>query len=150
MKSFDPPYNDLMENNASKNAAAEDWPDKPVIMYLSTDLIVVLTMPSDSSVIGEGGHCKLLINVPGSDEPRDPDSDISKILDGLDGLSEASRKLLAQNKRFDFNAGYDCGDEPWAFSHTLSNRTLTRLAAYGATFGITLYPFRPWPTAANP
>ncbi len=42
----------------------------------------------------------------------------------------------------EFNIGYDCGDEPWAFNQGLSNETLRRIAACGGTLRWTIYPVR--------
>ena len=42
----------------------------------------------------------------------------------------------------EFNIGYDCGEEPWAFNQGLSAETLRRVAAVKASLRWTLYPDR--------
>ncbi|MHC5541420.1 hypothetical protein ACYOEI_24630 [Singulisphaera rosea] len=42
----------------------------------------------------------------------------------------------------EFNVGYDCGAEPWAFNQGLSTELLGRIAAVGGSLRFTLYPDR--------
>ena len=42
----------------------------------------------------------------------------------------------------EFNLGYDCGAEPWAFNQGLSSELLGRIAAVGASLRLTIYPDR--------
>jgi hypothetical protein len=44
--------------------------------------------------------------------------------------------------RREFNIGYDCGREPWAFNQVLSAQLLSRIAAARASLRVTLYPDR--------
>lgn len=71
--------------------------------------------------------------------PR-PDSGIAAMLTAIEALGEPARSLWAACTSRDFNIGYDCGDEPWAFSQQLLPETLARIAAVGAGLVITLYP----------
>jgi hypothetical protein len=42
----------------------------------------------------------------------------------------------------EFNIGYECGPEPWAFNQGLPAELLGRMAAAGASLRVTLYPDR--------
>ncbi len=44
--------------------------------------------------------------------------------------------------RREFNIGYDCGAEPWAFNQGLSAHLLGRMATAGASLRVTIYPDR--------
>src|SRR5687768_16707753 len=74
---------------------------------------------------------------------RNPNSNISAILSAIEKLPPKARMIWSGCTLREFNIGYDCGEKPWAFNQALSNRTLSRLAAVGATLRITLYPLRP-------
>ena len=73
----------------------------------------------------------------------EPEPNIKRLLDAVDALSDGARELWARCSKREFNVGYDCGDEPWAFNQGLSNDVLRRMADCGASFRITLYPHRP-------
>jgi hypothetical protein len=60
----------------------------------------------------------------------------------VESLNEPIRSLWDRCTRREFNIGYDCGAEPWAFNQGLSTALLGRLAAAGASLRITLYPDR--------
>ncbi|MEM7315379.1 MAG: hypothetical protein AAF497_19740 [Planctomycetota bacterium] len=70
----------------------------------------------------------------------EPEPNILRLLDAVDALTDASRELWNSCTKREFNVGYDCGDEPWAFNQSLSNGVLRRMADCGSTFRITLYP----------
>ena len=73
---------------------------------------------------------------------REPEPNIAKMLDAVESLSRDHRTLWDTCEKREFNIGYDCGDEPWAFQQGLTNGTLRRMAALGATLFLTLYPQR--------
>jgi hypothetical protein len=62
------------------------------------------------------------------------------MLDAIEAIDEPAKELWRACTKREFNIGYDCGDEPWAFNNGLSNRTLDRIARLGASLRITLYP----------
>jgi len=72
----------------------------------------------------------------------EPDQNIAAMLDVIEGLVEPLRESWARCLSREFNIGYDCGLEPWAFNQQLSTAVLGRIAAAGATLQITIYPDR--------
>ncbi|QDT47643.1 hypothetical protein Pan258_16790 [Symmachiella dynata] len=72
----------------------------------------------------------------------EPDANIVHMLDAIESLPDAARAIWDQCVTREFNPGYDCGAEPWGFNQGLSNETLRRMAAVGASFRFTLYPHR--------
>jgi hypothetical protein len=74
---------------------------------------------------------------------NEPESNISAMLAAIQSLEAESAGSWSECTLREFNIGYDCGDEPWAFNQGLKTDTLHRIAALGATIRITLYPQRP-------
>ncbi len=74
--------------------------------------------------------------------PDEPDPNIAAMLDAIEALDEPSREAWRNCERREFNVGYDCGDEPWAFSHGFSCGLLRRMSEAGTSLRITLYPPR--------
>ena len=72
----------------------------------------------------------------------EPETNIAAMLGVLDTLPPPLRAVWDGCTRREFNVGYDAGLEPWSFSHTLSAALLGRMAASGASFGLTLYAYR--------
>ncbi len=64
------------------------------------------------------------------------------MLDAIESLAGEAKEVWSECRVREFNIGYDCGDEPWAFNNGLSNWTLKRIAAAGATLRFTIYPRR--------
>jgi hypothetical protein len=58
----------------------------------------------------------------------------------VEALDPPLRSVWAGCSRREFNVGYDCGLEPWAFSQGLSAEILGRMASAGASLRVTLYP----------
>ena len=125
---------------------------KHEIRYLTTDLD--LRAPLDlaplSDALGQRGLLAHYVG-PGQDGSwsarfgtaygfQEPDQDIAATLTVIESLDELSQRLWAACISRDFNIGYDCGDEPWAFNQQLSAPTLARIAAVGAGIVITIYP----------
>ncbi|MGC1274545.1 MAG: hypothetical protein WBC44_12640 [Planctomycetaceae bacterium] len=78
-----------------------------------------------------------------TDESYDePESNITAILDAVDSLDERRRQAWQSCVQREFNIGYDCGAEPWAFNFGFSCDLLRRMSGYGASLRITLYPPR--------
>ena len=67
-----------------------------------------------------------------------PNTDVDlKSLDDLTGL--AALFDWTHCELTEFNIGYDCGDEPWAFNPGLSSAVLGRLSAAAPSLRLTLY-----------
>ncbi len=127
--------------------------DKPQITYRNTDLDLVASrslesLASELETLGVNGRIThgedgfLYVGDAGGCV-SDPDTSIVQLLNAIESLSESGRQIWAGCSKREFDVGYDCGDEPWSFNQGLTNETLRRMAACGATFRITLYPFRP-------
>ncbi|MGC3972526.1 MAG: hypothetical protein QM775_35820 [Pirellulales bacterium] len=71
-----------------------------------------------------------------------PEDSIGKMLDAVETLTPVGRQLWDGCSRREFDIGFDCGAEPWAFNQGLSSQLLQRIAAAGASLRITLYPNR--------
>ena len=72
---------------------------------------------------------------------------ILELLESIENLDAESRKAWLGCSRREFNLGYDCGDEPWAFNNAVSVESLARMAALGIAMRMTIYPVRPPPCA---
>ena len=70
----------------------------------------------------------------------EPNSAIAAMLTAIESVDESARSVWAVCTSRDFNIGFDCGDEPWAFTQQLSPATLARVADVGAGIMITIYP----------
>ena len=69
-----------------------------------------------------------------------PEPTIQRLLDAIESLATPEKSVWLQCTLREFNIGYDCGDEPWAFNNGISSATLGRIANLGASLRITLYP----------
>jgi hypothetical protein len=72
----------------------------------------------------------------------EPELNIAAMLDVVELFSPPVRAAWDGCTLREFNIGYGCGDEPWAFNYGLSAMLLTRIAAAGASLRMTLYPDR--------
>lgn len=72
----------------------------------------------------------------------EPEPNIAAMLAVVESLAPPLRSVWAGCSRREFNIGYDCGLEPWAFNQGLSAGLLVRIAAAGASLRVTLYPDR--------
>ncbi|MBI3836595.1 MAG: hypothetical protein HY288_01500 [Planctomycetia bacterium] len=77
------------------------------------------------------------------EQHEEPERNMSAMLDAIESFDANARALWSQCTLREFNIGYDCGDERWAFNNGLTNTTLQRAAAVGASLRVTLYPERP-------
>ncbi len=71
-----------------------------------------------------------------------PEPNIGAMLAAVESLAPPLRSVWAGCSRREFNIGYDCGLEPWAFNQGLSAELLGRMAAAGVSLRVTLYPDR--------
>ena len=69
----------------------------------------------------------------------EPETVIALMLDAVESLSPPLRAVWDGCSPREFDIGYDCGEEPWAFNQGLSAGLLRRVAAAGASIRITLY-----------
>lgn len=125
------------------------------ITYLNTDLD--LQSAYDISKLAsffEARGMKLLHVTPSDDatwyatiEPDvshdEPATDIDLLLTVFESMPESLQTEWFSCSRREFNIGYDCGDEPWAFNQAIPSDLLGRLAKASGTLRITLYPDRP-------
>lgn len=73
---------------------------------------------------------------------HEPALHISAMLYVIESLATPLRLTWDNCRLREFNLGYDCGDEPWAFNQGLSADLMGRIAAAGASLRVTLYPDR--------
>jgi hypothetical protein len=124
------------------------------IRYLNTDLD--LTSPADLTALarvfrsrgvfplhvthGEDGCWSARFET--SDQHTEPEPNIAAMVAVVESLRPRHRSIWDGCMLREFNIGYDCGDEPWAFNQGLSCELLGRIAAIGASLRWTLYPYR--------
>jgi hypothetical protein len=72
----------------------------------------------------------------------DPEPNIVAMLRVVEALGRPLGLAWKSCMLREFNIGYTCGREPWAFNHGLSTGILRRMADAGASLRITLYPSR--------
>jgi hypothetical protein len=119
--------------------------------YRNTDLEV--TSPSDLQLLADAltaqGVLQLAV-VSGDDGEwhatfetetvfSEPETNIVAMLDAIESLPSPIRAMWNECSKREFNVGYDCGLEPPSFTQALSESTLGRIAALGATLRLTLY-----------
>jgi hypothetical protein len=125
-----------------------------VIDYLNTDLD--LTSADDLTALasafeaggvfplhvtrGEDGLWYAMFETDG--QHTEPEPNIAAMLAVIEALAPPLRSVWAGCSRREFNIGYDCGLEPWAFNQGLSAELLRRMTAAGASLRVTLYPDR--------
>jgi hypothetical protein len=125
-----------------------------VIHYLNTDLD--LTSPDDLTPLAAHFEARGVfpLHVMRCDDGRwdatfesvgphtEPEPNIAAMLAVVESLRKPLRTVWARCSLREFNIGYDCGLEPWAFNQGLSAELLGRMSAAGASLRITLYPDR--------
>ncbi len=124
------------------------------ICYLNTDLD--LTSPDDltqlAAAFGAAGVSPLHVThgedglwyatFETDEQHEQPEQSIAAMVAAAEALREPLRSVWSRCTRREFNIGFDCGAEPWAFSQGLSSGLLGRLAAVSASLRVTLYPDR--------
>lgn len=126
--------------------------EKPRIGYRNTDLDLICDVDPALLVNELEARALVAIVTPADDglfyvlcedcNDLEPEPNVIRLLDAIDSLSEPARAIWERCSKKEFDLGYDCGDEPWGFNQSLSNTTLRRMAACGASFRITIYPYR--------
>jgi hypothetical protein len=124
------------------------------ICYLNTDLVLTSAehLAELAAALKVGGVFALHVtrgddgNWHASFETQEqhdnPESNIVAMLAVVESLPEQVRSVWTKCSLREFNVGYDCGLEPWAFNQGLSAELLGRMAAAGASLRVTLYPDR--------
>lgn len=124
------------------------------IEYLNTDLDV--TSAEDLTVLAEALNVKELFSLhvtraedglwhakfETDKDYDDPEKTITTMITAIETLEEPLRAIWNRCSQREFNMGYDCGSEPWAFEQGLSSELLSRIVALGASLRLTLYPDR--------
>jgi hypothetical protein len=140
--------------NLVSGSAAEEGAVDATICYLNTDLD--LTSSGDltalAGVLESRGIRPLHVTrsedglwyatFETTDSHDDPEPNIAAMVVVIESLVEPHRSVWLGCSRREFNIGYDCGAEPWAFNQGLSCELLGRMAAVGASLRWTLYPDR--------
>jgi hypothetical protein len=70
----------------------------------------------------------------------DPERQIGALLDVVEKAPESVQASWRACASREFDIGYECGDDGCPFGQTLSADLVRRIAAVGASLGITLYP----------
>ena len=76
------------------------------------------------------------------DQFAEPEPNIAAMVAVVELLGEPERRIWHDCTQREFNIGYDCGDEPWAFNQGLSSALLGRVSAIGGSLRWTLFPDR--------
>lgn len=123
-----------------------------VITYLNTDLDLTsacdLTTLTQAFEIGgvpplhmtRGDDGLWYATFETAEHFSEPQLNIAAMLDVVESLPDPLRSIWDGCTRREFNVGYDCGVEPWAFNQGLSTELLGRMAAAGTSLRVTLYP----------
>lgn len=73
----------------------------------------------------------------------EPEPNIRVMLDAAESLVHEHHTIWLGCSVREFNIGYECGTEPWAFEQRLAQPDLGRIAALGASLRWTIYPHQP-------
>lgn len=84
------------------------------------------------------------------EQHAEPEPNIAAMLAVVEALAGPLRAVWDGCTRREFNIGYDCGAEPWAFNQGLSVALLGRMVAAGASLRVTIYPDREHITPNRP
>jgi len=110
---------------------------KPEIRYLNTDLD--LTSATDLTALAAAFEARGLLPFPVRrgenglwyvtveklvDDIEQPEETIAGLLAVIEALEEPHRTTWSNCTLREFNIGYDCGPEPWAFNQSLSTKLL--------------------------
>ena len=128
-------------------------PPVPQIHYLNTDLEITSDAdlrPLVAAFEARGVHPLYVgesetgwrATLETYDERRTPETTIVALLKAIKALPIPMRKLWIGCRKREFDIGYECGDEPWAYNQALSPNVVARVASVGAGIRITLYPHR--------
>ncbi len=120
--------------------------------YLNTDLDLVAPFdlePLAQAISARGGftlqvsardNASWCATLEAEADFLSPEPTIVALLAAIEGLETDARRSWTSCTHREFNIGYDCGDEPWAFTNELTAATISRMAALNVSLRITLYP----------
>ena len=123
-----------------------------MIEYLNTDLELVAAQDLAALVTSfeQHGLFKLhadrhedglwYANFETEESFEEPEPNIKYMLSTIESLPDSLASAWLACSVREFNIGYECGDEPWAFNQVISALTLQRIASVGAALRFTLYP----------
>jgi len=115
----------------------------------SDDLTVLAAFLADRGVhplhVTQGADGLWYATFETDDQCEEPEHTIAAMIAVIESFDRSSRSLWSGCNLREFNVGYECGNEPWAFNQGLSNRLLRRIAAVRASLRITIYPDREQP-----
>ena len=132
------------------------------IQYLNTDLDLIAA--EDLSPLAAHFEANAFLSLRCDREPdgnwygtfeifaetyEEPEACIQAMLAVIELLDGPPRDVWQSCTRREFDIGYDCGSDPWAFNNRLTAETLRRIAECGASLRITIYPERPDKEAAS-
>ncbi len=160
------PKTDAPRRRPARGASQGSRPGKgapavKVTDYLNTDLD--LTSANDLTALAaafDAGGVPPLYVTRGRDgrwyatfetreQHSEPEPNIADMLAVVESLDPALRSVWRGCSRREFNIGYACGLQPWAFNQGMSAELLGRIAAVGAALRITLYPDREQATSSR-
>ena len=104
----------------------------PLTKALQKKRIVNLRRPDDAD--DTTASYELVMSLSSANET------ISRMLDVLEQLKGEAKEAWLGATRREFDIGYDCGTEPWAFNEAIDPDVIRRIALIGAGLRITLYP----------
>ena len=73
-------------------------------------------------------------------QSNNPEDTCAALLKVIESLTPEYRAIWSRCTLREFNLGYDCGLEPWAFQSGISAEIVRRIADLGASLRVTLYP----------
>jgi hypothetical protein len=132
-----------------------------LIQYLNTDLELVA--PEDLSPLATHFEANGFRSLRCDREPdgswyaifeicgetyEEPEATIRAMLTVVESLDGPPRDAWQSCTKREFDIGYECGSDPWAFNNGLTTGTLRRIAECRASLRITIYPERPDKSAA--
>src|SRR4051794_22845012 len=111
--------------------------EAPRFEYLNTDLDLVCTReltPLTEALnanglrplhvtLSENGLWYSILELSADANQSGPEETIGLMLNAIEAVDGEAKALWDACSTRDFNIGYDCGHEPWAFNYGLSNST---------------------------
>jgi hypothetical protein len=92
--------------------------------------------------VAPGEEGRWLATLEMLDQATEPEADIATMVSVVESLPPPYYTVWLNCTLREFNIGYDCGAEPWAFNQGISSGLLARMASIGASLRFTLYPER--------
>ncbi|MGF1521135.1 MAG: hypothetical protein ACFBSF_02275 [Leptolyngbyaceae cyanobacterium] len=105
----------------------------PLVKFLASERLLLLQVSCR-----EDGFWSATFET--AEQYDEPELSIVCLLDAIESLPEALQARWSTCTHREFDIGYDCGNQPWAFNQELSSDLLNRMANVGVSLRITLYP----------